>query len=94
MDAAGDALPRLQAVAPLNDPFVGDGELAEAVKVALLLRKGEGRKEGDICIVDHAAARSHLMPGCPETILLSRSRTAPFFCNFHFMSAPHRRIDS
>ena len=34
-----DALPRLQAVAPLHDPLVGYRELAEAVEVALLLKE-------------------------------------------------------
>ena len=40
---AADALSRLQAVAPLNDPFVGYCELAEAVEVALLLEGSRDR---------------------------------------------------
>ena len=59
MDTA-DALPGLQAVAPLNDPFVGDCELAEAVEVALLLEEGTRIKGRDHCAsvawVAHKAA--------------------------------------
>ena len=49
MDTA-DALPRLQAVAPLHDPLVGYRELAEAVEVALLLKWVPGDQQGSSLI--------------------------------------------